>query len=43
MISFESDYDNGVQPEILKRFVETNSEKHPDMDLMLFARVLKQK
>lgn len=27
MISFESDYDNGVQPEILKRFVETNSEK----------------
>lgn len=27
MVSFESDYNNGVQPEILKRLVETNNEK----------------
>lgn len=27
MISFESDYNNGMLPEILKRFAETNNEK----------------
>lgn len=29
MISFESDYINGVHPEILKRIIETNSEVEP--------------
>ena len=27
MVSFESDYNNGVQPEILKRLVETNNAR----------------
>lgn len=29
MISFQSDYNNGTHPDILRRFIETNAEKHP--------------
>ena len=27
MVSFESDYNNGVQPEILHRLIDTNDEQ----------------
>ena len=27
MISFESDYDNGAHPEVLRHLVETNDER----------------
>jgi threonine aldolase len=43
MISFESDYNNGTLPEILKRFVETNDDKTTGYGLDPYCEQAKKK
>ena len=43
MISFQSDYNNGMLPEILEALSKTNNDKHLDMGLTLIPKQLKRR